>query len=137
MKVSDHVWNMVNRRRPLSGFLATSDGEGNCEVACSSSLELSDSGTMTMLTGDNRTLANLKENPRAAFVVAAGESLEDADGCRVYLVARDITEEGPVIEKGREIMERLAGPEASGMVKAFVTFDVVDVEPLADTGQGS
>lgn len=137
MKVSDHVWDMVNRRRPLSGFLATADLKGNCEVACSSSLELSDSETMTMLTGDNRTLANLKENPRAAFIVAAGDKLEDADGCRVYLEVRDITEEGPVIDKGREIMAKLAGPEAAGTVAAFVTFDIADVRPLADTGQGS
>lgn len=135
MKVNDHVWDLVNRRKPTAGFLATADGEGDCDVACLSSLELSDSETVTMLIGDNRTLANLKQNPRAVFIVAVGDTMEDADGCRVYLEVKDIAEEGPVIDKGREIIVAAAGPEMAGAVKAFVSFDVTDVRPLIDVGQ--
>lgn len=135
MKVSDHVWDMVNRRKPTAGFLATADAEGNCDAACFGSLELSDSETMTMLIGDNHTLSNLKQNPKAVFVVAAGDTMEDADGCRLYLEVKDIVEEGPVIDKGRQIIAAAINPEAADLVKAFVSFEVAGVRPLADMGQ--
>lgn len=132
MKVSDDVWDAVNLRSAAHGFLATASKDGLCDVACFSSLQFSDTETMTMLIGNNRSLENLKENPNAAFVVASGDTMEDVQGYRVYLSVEDVTEEGPVIEKGRMIIAQTAGEEAARMVTAFVTFRVVDVRPLVD-----
>lgn len=132
MKVSDNVWELVKRRKPTEGFLATADADGNPEVACTSSLELSDTETMTMLIGESTTLSNLKANPRAVFVVASGETSKEADGCRIDLAVKEIVEEGPVIEKGRQIMAAAAGPEMADTVAAFVSFSVEGVRPLFD-----
>ena len=135
MKVSDEVWNLVNFRKVGDGFLATADSEGRCNVACISSLQLSDTETMTMLTGSNRTLENLKQNPNAAFVTAKGDTMETTEGCRVYLRVTEIMEEGPVIEKGRQMIEQTVNAEAAAMVTAFVTFEVTGTRPLIDTGR--
>jgi hypothetical protein len=136
VEVSDNVWDLVNFRKETAGFLATAGADLRCDIACFSSLQLSDLETMTMLIGDNRTLANLRVNPNAAFIVAKGDTMEDAQGCRVYLRVKEIIEEGPVIEKGRQLVEQSSGAEAVGNIKAFVSFEVVETRPLIDTGQG-
>ncbi|MBU4173399.1 MAG: pyridoxamine 5'-phosphate oxidase family protein [Actinobacteria bacterium] len=135
MQVSDRVWKLVNFRKVNTGFLATAGRDGGCDIACISSLQLSDSETMTMLTGNNRTLGNLKENPNAAFITAGGDTVEATEGCRVYLEMTSIVEEGPVIEKGRQMIEQTVNAEAAGMITAFVTFKVTEVRPLIDMGQ--
>jgi hypothetical protein len=91
---------------------------------------------MTMLIGDNRTLANLRVNPNAAFIVAKGDTMEDAEGCRIYLRVKDIVEEGPVIDKGKELAAQTGGADAAANIKAFVSFEVVETRPLIDMGQG-
>lgn len=134
MEVSDSIWDMVNYRKATSGFLATSGRNGKCNAACFSSLQFSDRSTMTMLIGDNHTFRNLRENPNAVFVTATGDDMESARGCRVYLEVREIVTEGPVLDKGRQLVEDAAGPEAGGYIKAFVTFEVIAVRPLVDAG---
>lgn len=134
MKVSDEIWNLVNFRDPARGFLATTDKKGRCDVGCFSSLQFSDAETMTMLVGDNRTLANLKEVPRAALVVTRGEGMENLEGCRVYLKVSRMVEEGPVIEKGKQLFSESVGGGVPDMIKAFITFEVEDVRPLVDMG---
>jgi len=135
VEVSDKVWKLVNFRKVNAGFLATAGKDGRCDIACISSLQFSDSETMTMLTGSNRTLGNLKENPNAAFITASGDTVEATEGCRVYLEMTSIVEEGPVIEKGRQMIEQTVNAEAAGMITAFVTFKVTEVRPLIDMGQ--
>lgn len=134
MDVSDTVWDLVNFRKTTAGFLATADGGGRPNVACLGSLQLSDRGTMTMLVGDNRTLKNLKENPYAAFITASGDAVGEADGCRVYLEVTDIVEEGPVVDKGRQMIAEAVNPEAATTIKAFVSFEVTGTRPLVDPG---
>ncbi len=137
MRVSDEVWDLVNLRKPTDGVIATADRKGRVDAAVISSLQLSDRETMTMLIGDNRTLANLKRNPRACFLVAKGETMQDVEGCRLYLEVQSIVESGPVIDRGREMMAEAAGVESVGVVKAFVTLRVVDVRPLVEIGEGA
>lgn len=135
VEVSDTVWSLVNFRKVSAGFLATSDKDGRCDIACISSLQFSDSETMTMLTGNNRTLSNLKQNPNAAFITDRGDTMETTEGCRVYIEMTDIVEEGPVIEKGRQMIEQTVNAEAAALITAFVTFKVTEVRPLIDMGQ--
>lgn len=130
MQVDDEVWDLVNTRKPSHGILATSDGDGNCDAAIYGSLQLSDLETMTMTIGDNRTLSNLKENPKAVFLVFSDESLEHMEGARLYLHVESIVEEGPVLDKGRMMVSAAVNPNAAKMMKAFITFKVQDVRPL-------
>lgn len=137
MQVSDEIWDLVTLRRPTEGVIATADRKGRVNAAVIGSLQFSDRETMTMLVGDNRTLANLKRNPRACFLVARGESMQDVTGCKLYLEARDIVESGPVVDRGREMLAEAAGEDLTSTVKAFVTLRVVDVRPLIEIGEGT
>jgi hypothetical protein len=94
MEISGKVWDLVNNRADTRGLLATADQECNCDVACFSSLRLADRTTMTVTLSPNRSLENLRVNPKAAFVVTTGESIGDVDGCRVYLRVRDLVGKG-------------------------------------------
>lgn len=128
--------SLVNERVMTRGFLATADAEGNCDAACFSSLRLVDRSTMTVTLSSNRSLANLRVNPRAAFVVTGGETFQDVDGCRVYLSVKDLIEEGPTFEKAQLQVAEQMGEEAARNVKAFVTFDITETRPIIDMGQG-
>lgn len=134
MEVSDEVWDLVNLRKPASGFIVTSDKKGGCNAACIASLQLSDRGTMNMLVGDSRTLKNLKQNPQAAFITAQGEAMDEVKGCRIYLKVTSIVEKGPVIDKGRAMLAEAVNPEAAERIHAFVTFEVTESRPLIDMG---
>lgn len=134
VRVNDEIWDLVTLRKPTGGVLATADRKGRVNAAVIGSLQFSDRETMTMLIGDNRTLANLKRNPRACFLVAAGEGTEDVRGCKLYLEVDDMVESGPVIDKGREMVAEASGIDSGKAVKAFVTLRVVDVRPLVEVG---
>ncbi|HEY5527022.1 MAG TPA: hypothetical protein VIK02_05540 [Candidatus Anoxymicrobiaceae bacterium] len=136
MEVSENVWNLVNNRADTRGFLATADMEGKCDAACFNSLRLADRHTMTVTLSPNRSLANLKANPRAAFAMTTGESVQDVDGCRVYLLVREIVEGGPVLEEARRTTAERMGKEAAERVQAVVMFDITETRPIIDTGQG-
>ena len=136
MEVSENVLNLVNNRADTRGFLATTDADGKCDAACFSSLRLADRSTMTVTMGPNRSLSNLKVNPRAAFVVTSGESIQDVDGCRVYLLVREIVESGPALEGARRTTAEQMGEESAKHVKAVVTFDITEARPIIDMGQG-
>lgn len=136
MEVSDKVRELVNKRTAASGFLATADKEGRPNVAVFGSLRMPDNETMIMVMGETRSLANLRENPHAAFITCTGTSPADARGCRVYLKVREIQEEGEILEKGRRMVAEAVGEETARILKVAVIFDVVETRPLVDFGQG-
>jgi hypothetical protein len=87
--------------------------------------------------GNNRTLANLKENPYAAYMIMEpGKSLPEWKGVRLYLKASGIETEGNKLELIRSIIAEKAGANAAKIIQAAVTFEVLEVRPLADFGQG-
>ncbi len=136
MEVSDKVWDLVNNRKETQGFLATCDGEGNVDVACFSSLRLHDRSTMTMSIGNNRTVRNLMQNPKAVFITARGDKISNADGCRVYLRVIELAETGSRYQQAEETAKEMVGPEAAEHVRAFISFEVTETRPLIDMGQG-
>lgn len=136
MEVSEKVMDLVNNRAYTRGFLATADDAGNCDAACFSSLKLVDRSTATVAMSPNRSLENLKRNPRAAFVVTSGETVQDVDGCRVYLRVRDLIEEGAALEEARRQVALQMGEEVARHVQAAITFNVTDTRPIIDMGQG-
>ena len=79
------VMELFNKR-PRIGTLSTANRKGEVNVAVFGSPQMIDENTVVMGIGENRTLANLQENPHAVFIVMEpGKTLMDWKGVRVYL----------------------------------------------------
>ncbi|MDD1723738.1 MAG: pyridoxamine 5'-phosphate oxidase family protein, partial [Methanospirillum sp.] len=86
---------------------------------------------------NNRTLSNLQQNPHAVFLIMEpGTTLMDWKGIRVYLVAQNIATSGPGLESFKTEMAKIAGEEATKMIYAVVGFEITEVRPIVDMGQG-
>lgn len=124
-------------RQPRLGALATSDRSGHVNVAYFNSLRMLDEKTVVMGLGRNRTLANLQENPHAAFMILEpGKSLDSWKGLRVYMEMKTCETQGPLLQEIRDGISKVAGERAASMIHAAVTFQVTEIRPLADFGQG-
>ena len=124
-------------KQPRLGTLSTADKNGKVDVAYFGSPRMTDPKTVFMGLGNNRTLANLKENPLAVFMIMEpGSSLPEWKGLRIYLKAIGIETEGNKLEAIRKMIAEKAGENAAKIIQAAVTFEVLEVRPLADFGQG-
>jgi predicted pyridoxine 5'-phosphate oxidase superfamily flavin-nucleotide-binding protein len=136
MEVSQEVLELVNERMVTSGVLATADKDGKPNVGVYGSLRMPDRNAVIVVMGDTRSLANLRENPNAAFITCSGSSPADVKGCRVYLDVREIQMKGEILDEGRRMLAEIGGEAAAKMLVAAVIFDVVETRPLMDFGQG-
>jgi hypothetical protein len=124
-------------KSPRIGSLSTADKAGNVDSAIFGSPHMTDEKTVVMGLGKNRTLAHLRENPHAVFlIVEPGASITEWKGIRVYLKVRNIATSGQAFDTFRAGMAKVAGEEAAKMIHATVTFGVTEVRPLIDMGQG-
>ncbi len=115
------------------GIMATADRAGNPNAAYFGSPRLAGDGTLVMGLGNCRSLANLAENPRAAFFVVEGSPVGFATpGYRLYLKVLKIDRSGPVLQEVRELIAAKAGPQVAETIKAGVVFEVTGVRPLVD-----
>jgi hypothetical protein len=88
------------------------------------------------MVGDNRTFANLQENPFASCLVTLhGKTGMQQEGCRIYLKVRSIEEEGELFTEIKEEVRKRVG-DAAEMLKHLVRFDIEEVRPILDLGQG-
>ncbi len=120
-------------RQPRLGTLATSDGKGEVNNAFFSALNMIDENTVVMACGENHSLANLRQCPKAAFIFfePAANPME-WQGARLYLQAVKIEASGPLFEQLVAMVRREVGDEPADHVKAAVTFTVEGVRPLVD-----
>ena len=117
--------------------MSTSDKTGNVDSALFGSPRMTDGKTVVMGLGKNRTLANLQQNPHAVYLIMEpGKSLMDWKGVRVYLEAKNIATSGPGLDDFKARMAEVAGAEAAKMIHAVVNFEVTEIRPLVDMGQG-
>jgi hypothetical protein len=124
-------------KSPRIGTLSTADKAGNVDSAVFGSPHMTDEKTVVMGLGKNRTLANLKQNPHAVYLIMeSGATLMDWKGIRVYLKAQKIVTSGPVLDTFKAQMAKVAGEAAAKMIYAVVNFEVTEVRPLIDMGQG-
>ncbi len=122
---------------PRIGTLSTADKAGNVDSAVFGSPRMVDEKTVIMGLGQNRTLANLQQNPHAVFLrVEPGKEFMDWKGVRVYLKVKALATSGPLLDNYKAQMAKVAGEEAAAMVQAVVTFEITEVRPLIDMGQG-
>lgn len=124
-------------KQPRIGTLSTAGRDGNVNVAYFGSPRMVDEKTVFMGLGQNRTYANLQQNPNAVFMIMEpGRTLPEWKGVRVYLKMSDCQTSGDKLEQIRAVIAEKAGPDAGKMIHAAVTFEIQEIRPLADFGQG-
>jgi hypothetical protein len=125
-------------KQPRLGSLSTASRDGRVDAAYFGSIRMIDEKTVTMGLGQNRTLANLQENPRAVFLIMEpGPTAPEWKGVRVYLRLTECHTSGPKLdEKRAEIGEKIGLEAAKKMIQASALFEVEEVRPLMDMGQG-
>jgi hypothetical protein len=124
-------------RQPRLGTLSTAGKNGKVDAGVFGSPHMTDESTVAMGLGDNRTLANLQENPQAVFLIMEpGKTIMDWKGVRVYLKVKAVATSGEALDMFKRQMSVVAGREAAEMIHAFVTFGITEIRPLIDMGQG-
>ncbi len=124
-------------KQPRLGTLSTADKNGKVNSAYFGSPRMVDEKTIFMGLGNNRTFANLQDNPRAVFMVMEpGKTIRDWKGIRLYVTMTECQTSGKKLEDMRATLAKNAGEAASKMIHAAVTFKVQEIRPLADFGQG-
>ncbi len=119
------------------GTMSTASKDGKIDSAVLGSPRMIDEKTVIVGLGQNRTLANLQENPWAVYLIMEpGQTLQEWKGIRVYLKKKNLAVGGPQLENYRKQVVQVAGPDAAKMIHAVVTFDVTEVRPIVDMGQG-
>jgi hypothetical protein len=124
-------------RSPRIGALSTADKGGKVDTAIFGSPRMIDDKTVIMGLGKNRTFANLQENPYSVFMIMEpGKTPMDWKGIRVYLKMKSSATSGPQLQGYKNQISQAIGKEAAEMIYATVTFEVTEIRPLMDIGQG-
>jgi hypothetical protein len=124
-------------RQPRLGVISTSSKDGRVDSAVYGSPQMIDEKTVQVAFARGHTFANLQENPHAVYMIMEpGEGLLDWKGLRVYLKMQMLAESGAELENYKSEMAKVVGEQAAGMIAALATFEVTEVRPLIDFGQG-
>lgn len=124
-------------KQPRLGTLSTADKSGKVNSAYFGSPRMVDEETIFMGLGNNRTFANLQENPKAVFMVMEpGKTIKDWKGVRIYVTMIDCQTSGKKLDQLKAGVAKHAGENAAKMMHAAVTFKIQEIRPLADFGQG-
>jgi hypothetical protein len=124
-------------KQPRLGCMSTSGKDGKVDVACFGSPRMVNEKTVTMALRKNRTFDNLRENPNAVFMIMEpGKTSSEWKGVRVYLKMKGYETSGEEIERARAQAAKAVGEEAAKAIYAAVTFEIREVRPIVDLGQG-
>jgi hypothetical protein len=124
-------------KEPRIGVLSTSSKDGKVDSAVFGSPHMIDEKTVLMATAQNQTLANLLENPAAVYMIMEpGNTIMDWKGIRVYMRMKEHMTSGEMLDMIRSQAANFIGEEAAKMIYASITFEIYEVRPLVDFGQG-
>lgn len=124
-------------KQPRLGVFSTSSKDGKVDSAVYGSPMMIDEKTVTVAMAMGRTFSNLRENPNAVFMIMElGSGILDWKGIRVYLRLREHITSGPQLDEYKNQVAKVVGKQAAEMIKVLATFDVTEVRPLIDFGQG-
>jgi hypothetical protein len=124
-------------KTPRLGTLSTANKAGKVDVAYFGSARMTDEKTIFMGCGKNRTFSNLQENPSAVFVIMEpGNSPPEWKGVRLYLKMTECETSGNKLDTLKAQIAQIAGEVAARMMHAAVTFEIEELRPFADFGQG-
>ena len=133
-EITKELMDMINAPERI-GVLATTDSQGQPNIAYFGSLRMNPDHTMVMGLGSNRTLANLRQNPKAAFIcLAEGPVSFSTPGCRLYLTVKELDTQGELLAQLKAGIAAKAGEAAAEMITAAALFKVSEVRPLVDMG---
>lgn len=122
--------------KPFPGVLCSSDGQGDVNAAIFGSVRLLDDRTLVVGLGDNRTVENLRVNPKATYVFFAPDpNILAWQGARLYLEAVGFEDSGPVYTETVACAAKAAGKNAAAMLKTAVVFRIERIRPLVDLGR--
>ena len=134
--MTDKLMEYFNKQ-PRLGVISTSNNDGGVDCAVYGSPQMIDKKTVIVALARGRTFANLQENPHAVFMIMEpGAVVLDWKGIRVYLKMLNFVTSGPKLEAYKSQMARIVGEQAAGMIAVLATFEVTEVRPLIDFGQG-
>jgi hypothetical protein len=124
-------------KQPRLGTLSTASKDGKANTAYFGSPYMVDEKTIIMGLTKNRTLFNLQENPKAVFMIMEpGKTLSEWKGVRLYVKMTDCSTAGEKLDQMKAKIAAHAGEAAAKMIHAALTFEVQEIRPLADFGQG-
>lgn len=124
-------------KQPRIGVLSTSTKDGKVDSAVFGSPNMIDEKTILVATGKNRTFSNIQENPYATFLIMEpGTDILSWKGIRVYLEMKKCETSGEMLDTFKNEITKLVGEEAAQMIYALVTFEIIELRPLVDFGQG-
>ena len=124
-------------KQPRIGVISTSSKDGKVNSAVYGSPQMIDEKTVIVALAKGRTFANLQENPNATFMIMElGAGILDWKGIRVYLRMREYATSGPQLDMYKSQTAKIVGEQAADMIKVLATFEVTEVRPLIDMGQG-
>lgn len=110
------------------GVLATSDSEGNVDVAVYSRPHVLDPETIAFIMADKRSHRNLQSNPKAAYLFR--EDTPGYRGKRFYIMKTEEVKNSPLIgELRRKKSDMLMNEE--GKDRFLVYFRILDIRPLS------
>ena len=124
-------------KSPRLGVLGTSSKDGRVDVAVMGSPRMVDEKTIVLALARNRTQSNLQDNPYAVFMIMEpGASIFDWMGIRVYLRMKEQATSGEMLDMIRAQSSKFIGEAAAKMIYAAATFEVTEIRPIVDLGQG-
>jgi hypothetical protein len=124
-------------KQPRLGAISTSSKDGKVDSAVLGSPQMIDEETVIVALGKSRTFANLQENPNAVYMIMEpAEGILNWKGIRVYLRMKEAITSGPKFDTYKSQMAKVVGEQAADMIKVLATFEVTEVRPLIDFGQG-
>ncbi len=135
--MSTELMQYFNTKQAKLGTLSTANKAGKVDVAHFGSPRMIDDNTIVMGISQNRTFADLQENPNAVFMIMdPGETPPEWHGVRIYLMMTDCQTSGETLDKIRSEITKAAGEDAAKMIHAAVIFEIQEIRPVADFGQG-
>ncbi len=124
-------------KQPRLGCFSTSNKEGRVNVAYFGSPRMIDEKTIVMGLGKNRTFTYLMENPYGVFMIMEpGQVPTEWKGVRLYVKMALCKTEGTELDDFRAQVAKVAGEGAAKLIYALVSFEIYEIKPLADFGQG-
>ena len=130
------LMNYFNKQ-PRLATLSTADKDGKADVAVLGSPKMVDEKTVVLTLRNNRTFANLQENPYAVLAIMEhGKTNPEWKGVRVYLKMTDCQTSGEILETMRAQAIPRLGEAIAKLMHAVVTLEIYEVRPMIDNGQG-
>ncbi len=124
-------------KQPRIGTLSTASKDGKVDAAPFGSPRMTDEKTVVMAVRKNRTFANLQENPHAVFMIMEpGKTGPDWKGVRVYLKMTEYETSGAKMDMMRKGIAQVLGEEIAKTFHATITFEIQNIRPIVDMGQG-